>query len=67
MQLRSSGAPGSAVSARYCGSCLVVSPLSVYGTQEDFSMWSTMAGFAMSLVSFEKCGNRPTQIDQALM
>lgn len=66
MQLRSSGAPGSAVSDRNSGSCLVISPSSVYGTQEDLSMWSTIAGFGVSLVSFEKCGNRPMLTDQAL-
>lgn len=30
-------------------------------------MSSTIAGFAMSIVSFEKFGNRPMLMDQALM
>lgn len=45
---------------------LALSPSSVYGTQEDLSSCSTIAGFAITLISFEKCGNRPTQMDQAL-
>jgi hypothetical protein len=42
-------------------------PSSVYGTQEDFSISSTISGFSIRIVSFEKCGNRPMLTDQALV
>ena len=62
----SSGAPGLAISFSSFMAGVARLPSSVYGTHDDASICSSIAGLVTSLRSFEKCGSRPMLRDQAL-